>query len=68
MLVDPNEDKIVQENHFDRDMSIKLKDGRVIPVKGHVTESVHESGKIDVIVEVDKPFELMGEAPNPGLQ
>jgi len=61
------EDKIIQENHFDRDMSILMKDGRRIPVKGHITEIIHESGKKDVQVALDRPLELMGENPLPGL-
>lgn len=61
MLQNPEEDKVVQTNHFDRDMSILTKDGRKIPTKGHVTETVHASGRVDVQVAVDKPFELTGE-------
>jgi len=67
MLQHPDEDKIIRENHFDRDMAMTLKDGRRIPVKGHVTEKVHKSGKVDVQIAIDKPFELMGENPQPGI-
>jgi hypothetical protein len=65
MLQDPKEDYVVKTVNYERDMSITMEDGSVVPVKGHVIETHHFSGRIDTKVEVDKPLQMRGINPPP---
>lgn len=67
MLIRPEDDKVVKTEHYERNMSITMEDGTVVPVKGHVHETHYFSGKIDTKVEVDRPLPLFGQNPQPGL-
>lgn len=55
------EDKIIKVETIEKDMSVTLTNGNILPTKGKIINTYYESGRKDCQVIVDKPLSMVSD-------